>query len=168
MLSRVHYTPKDCLFFIFRCRQNCLITGVVDTGKKMYQWLTPVSNNTALAINFRFFCYLWPVSTTLGKNVIASVNDTGGKFFTGVNNTTGKFFIGNKLYWLSRSVLSAKLWTAFQEHGLRCKKTAMCLEPSECQLVQTKTAITPVAIFGQGRQVHSLPLITDQSPLRPP
>jgi hypothetical protein len=39
---------------------------------------------------------LSPVSTTPGKNVIASVVDTGNKLFTGVNDTGDKLFAGVK------------------------------------------------------------------------
>ncbi len=73
--------------------------------------LTPV-------INFKFFGYFWPVSTTPGKNFITGVNDTADKFSAGVNDTADKLFIGvndtadklftdDKLYWRQRSVLSA-------------------------------------------------------------
>jgi hypothetical protein len=45
-------------------------------------------------INFRVFGYFWLVSTTPGKNVIASVNDTADKLFSGVNDTPDKLFTG--------------------------------------------------------------------------
>ncbi len=43
-------------------------------------------------INFVFFSYFWPVSTTPGENVIAGNNDTAEKLFAGVNDTADKLF----------------------------------------------------------------------------
>ncbi len=77
--------------------------------------LTPVKNfsSLTLAINFRLFGYFWPLSTTLGKNVITGVIDTGGKLFAGVNDSTD-----DKLYWWQRSALAAKLSPAAEVgHG---------------------------------------------------
>ncbi len=80
--------------------------------------LTPVNSFLAVsltpAINFRFFGYLWPVSTTPRKNVITGDNDTSDNcspvslipvknqrsychrrsLFTGVVDTGEKFIIG--------------------------------------------------------------------------
>ncbi len=119
----MHFTPTDWIFayFSFLGVGKLILSGVSyhrchwHRGKNLSAvLLTP-------AINFRLFGYFWMVSMTLGKNVIASVD----KLFICVNDTAENFFIGNKLYWRSRSVVSAKLRTAFQEQGDHCNKTTM-------------------------------------------
>jgi len=80
-----------------------VITGVVDFGDKFLTGVSPVTTTLPInfspvlltpMINFRVFGYFWLVSTTPGKNVIASVNDTADKLFSGVNDTPDKLFTG--------------------------------------------------------------------------
>ena len=69
-----------CLFLIFRCRQANIgrnVLSPVSTTPPInlsVVSLTPLNSFSAVSltpvINFRFFGYFWPVSTTPGKNVI--------------------------------------------------------------------------------------------------
>jgi hypothetical protein len=65
-----------------QANKNCLITGVVETGKKFIGGVIDtgeeffVSATLTPAKNFRLFGYFLPVSTTPGNTFIASINDT--------------------------------------------------------------------------------------------
>jgi hypothetical protein len=62
--------------------QHCLITSVVDIGKKFIGGVIDtgeqffVSATLTTTKNFRLFGYFLPVSTTPGNKFIAGINDT--------------------------------------------------------------------------------------------
>jgi len=71
------------------------ISYVVDTGEQIL----------GAAVNLRLFGYFWPVSTTLGNNFIAGVNDTAEKLFTSVNDTADKLLTAKTVQTLRQQYL---------------------------------------------------------------
>ncbi len=152
----MRFTSKDRIFayfFIFRCRQGNISRTVLSpvslTPAKYLSVvsLTPVNSFSAVSLtpvmNFRLFGYFWPVLTTLGKNVMAGVNDPP----TNCIDDRGLFFlqIGTNRWYLrppkwdtaANSVIGTAMKSWIHRHPAHLGKWP--LRPPI--LLQTKTAI---------------------------